>query len=728
MIWSNRKFIVSLKNYVMKAKAIFSLVLFFSSVICFSQSDVRAWYADGQVFVIWELAPGTVETYAIYASPTPFTSTDDAQLVGRPFFVESIGHGLKDNLDDLTATYRVPNGQESVYQLSLTEGLFVLTPHQSDSLYFAVTKWGDNVVASGQNITDTAVDFTFDPVDDPVECHLQRIFPSPFSVDYICFAYCMWADGRQNHWEGRPDFPIMANSVKNGTPGLFLVSVPTDLDTSNAYPISIWLHGFGGNARQSLAGARKAIDIDPMEGILVAHNDRLHRDGGANVPHDEQVSWHFGWGKNYNPFDSLPLVMDTVINYTQRRYLWIDGWLAEHFNIDTERINIHGHSMGAAGATALVKCFPEHYGSATLFNTSCRGPYNVNALIFGSLDQNFPTNLQNRNNEFVRFFDIWDMYTNCSPHRDLPIIKHWHGKLDNNNTNHWGPTTVKNFRICDSTGTGLQSYWSKRNHGVNMAADMNDHWIMGNFASQQTASDNVDFAENHHSSNLSFPAFFNHRLSAKNNDPGTGLIGINNGDGDNWGTWGGYHRWGNVTETQQFWQTTAWLESNAIFPNDNSPENFLTADFAIRRPQSFMPVTGEVISWNVKDITSGNILQSGTTMVQADNLVIVPQVEVFKESIRKVLITITLGTTSSEEVSIENSTVRISPNPAYESIFTEPDWKNVSIVGRNGKEIKHVKMGMSTQTLDIAFLPPGFYFLIITTRGAKRKVGSFVKL
>jgi hypothetical protein len=58
----------------------------------------------------------------------------------------------------------------------------------------------------------------------------------------------MWCDGRQNHWEGRPDFPIMANAAKNGMPGFFLVSIPPGIDTTQAFPLTVWLHGGGGEA------------------------------------------------------------------------------------------------------------------------------------------------------------------------------------------------------------------------------------------------------------------------------------------------------------------------------------------------------------------------------------------------------------------------------------------------------------------------------------------------
>lgn len=715
----------------MKVNIFVSLVLLFLGFDCFSQSNVRAWYAEGQVFVVWEISLPIEQTYAIYASPNSFTNTANATLVGRPFSLEYLGFALKNNLQDTTATFRIPDGQGALYQLAPNEGLFVFTPHQSGSLYFAVTKWGSSTVMAGQNITDAAVPFVFDPLGDPVECHLQRTFPSPFTAGYVCFAYIVWADGRQNHWEGRPDFPVMANAAKNGMPGLFLVSAPIDLDTTVAFPLSIWLHGGGGIARQSLAGSRGVVNIDPQEGVLVAHDDKMYGYRSTSSIYPDQPTWHFGWGKNYDPFTAnLPLSEDTIINYTQRRYLWIDGWLAKHFNIDTNRINIHGHSMGSAGTLALAKCFPEHYASATLFNSGFGGPDDESGTtyIFGSISDNFPTNLKNRNNQPVRFYDLWDLNTNCSTYRDLPLIRHWHGKNDDNGIMRWGPLVVENFIGCDSIGTGAQNHWSERPHGIDLAPDYNDHWIMDIPDDQQTALDNVDFAEARFRSDESFPAFFNHRFDAKNNDPGTGLIGINNGDGDNWGTWGGYHRWENVTETSQSWEVSAWLESSSVFSNDHSPENFLTADVAIRRPQAFKPSFGEVIVWNVKDISTGNTLQSGSATVQTDDLVVIPQVDVYKESIRKVLITATSVNTSIEEMDAKTAILQIFPNPTNGTIFLNEIWEMATIIDVNGKEIKRLTDNIQSQTLDVSYLPSGFYYISVWTRDGKRKVGRLVKL
>ncbi|MEZ4910402.1 MAG: T9SS type A sorting domain-containing protein [Saprospiraceae bacterium] len=722
----------SIRSHAMiKPNAIISVFFFFLSFNCFAQSNVRAWYASGQVFVVWDISLPLEETYAIYASPSPFTNTSSATLIGRPFALEYLGYSLKENLNDANATFRIPDGQGSLYQLKQNEGLFVFTPHQSGSMYFAVTKWGSSTVTMGQNITNHAVNFSYNPLGDPVSCHLQSTFPSPFTTGYVCFAFMMWSDGRQNHWEGRPDFPIMANAAKNGMPGLFLVSVPINLDTTNAFPLSVWMHGGGGNALQSLAGSRKVVNIDPSQGILIAHDDKMYGYRGSTPPHADQPTWHFGWGKNYNPFTpNATLAADTIVNYTQRRYLWIDAWLAKNFNIDTNRINIHGHSMGSSGALAMAKCFPEHYGSATLFNSSFGGPDDgANTyFIFGSHTENFPTNLKNRNNEVVRFYELWNLNINCSSHRDLPLIRHWHGKNDDNGTMHWGPTVIENFIICDSIGMGAQNHWSERPHGIDLAPDYNDHWIMGIPASQQTALDNVDFTEARYHSNESFPAFFNHRLDPKNNNPGTGLIGINNGDGDNWGTWGGYHRWENIVETSQSWKATAWLEGSSIFSNDISPENFLTADIAIRRPQSFKPTFGDMIIWDVKDLSTGNTLQSGTASVQPDDLVVIPQVEVYKENIRKVLISATSVSSSIEEVGNKPSILQIFPNPTKGTIFLNENGEMITIIDLNGMEVKRIKGSIQSQTLDVSYLPNGIYYIFIWMKDGKRKVGKLVKL
>ena len=529
----------------------------------------------------------------------------------------------------------------------------------------------------------------------------------------------------------------MANGAKNGMPSLFFISVPAGIDTTQPFPMSVWLHGGGGTARQSLAGSRAETNIRPVEGILLAHDDNLMGWRDQIPPFPDLPTWHFGWRKNYDPFTpgNLPTEVDTIVNYTKRRYLWIDEWLFDHFNIDPTRIQIHGHSMGSAGSTALAKCYPEHYASVTIFNNGFGGPEpSTNVVVFGEPTLNFPTNLKNRAGETVHLGSLFNLLDNCADARDLPLFRHWHSKNDDNGTMQWDPYVVENYRVADSIGIGVQNMWSERAHGPDTGPDYNDHWVNGVLPSQQTAVDNVGFAEARYRNNQSFPAFFNHHLDPQNNDPGTGLLGTNNGDGDNWGAWGGYHRWDtdNVTELPGGWSAIAWLESNAVFANDNCPNNSLTADLAIRRPQIFKPATGTLLNWSVRDTGTGNVLQSGQVTVQDDDLVVIPQVVVYRENIRRVRITIVDPSVATAEPEAVVAKMNILPNPSADHAVLVFDNQadmhaaTLRIMAASGQvfstNIPLTRGENRVPLSELEHLPAGIYFIEINAEGQRKAV------
>lgn len=283
-----------------KVFATAALLFFFFPAMLHAQTNVRAWYADGQVWVIWEFDLPLPDWYEIYAKPVAFASTNNAVRVGKLHKFEYGCAALKEQVDT-SATPRIPaQSGPGKYQLASNEALFVFTPHQAGSLFFAVVADGETAVNAGQNITASAVPFQYDPAGDPVECHLQATFPSPFANGFTCFAFLMWADGRQNQWENRPDFPVTANEAKNGMPSLFFVSAPVGLDTTQPFPLSVWLHGGGGTARQSLAGSRAEINIKPVEGILLSHNDDVFGWRGQSPPSFENPR-----GRNRSPVEPL---------------------------------------------------------------------------------------------------------------------------------------------------------------------------------------------------------------------------------------------------------------------------------------------------------------------------------------------------------------------------------------------------------------------------------------
>ncbi|MBL7806363.1 MAG: T9SS type A sorting domain-containing protein [Saprospiraceae bacterium] len=711
-------------------KKIFPLaILIIVTNSIFAQTNVRAWYADGQVWVVWEVSNPLPETYAVYAKPTVFNNTDNATLVGRLFKEEFGPAALREQVDS-SATYRIPNGNGGIYQLEANEALFVATPHEAGTLFFAVVAWDEKNVTPGVNITPSAVPFQYNPANDPVECHLQKTFISPFNATYRCLAFYMWADGRQNQWENRPDFPVMANAAKNGMPSLFLVSVPMDLDTSQPFPLTVWLHGGGGTARQSLAGSRQDIHLNPKKGILLAHNDDLFCYLLTFYSGFESNSKHFGWRKNYDPFTGNPPTdVDTIVNYTQRRYIWIDQWLMRRFNIDPARINVNGHSMGSRGTTILAKTFPNHYATATVLNNGFQDddPPSLTDVVYGPSALSFPTNLTGYDGQTIPFNKVMNLEFRLSMERDLPLIRSFHGKNDVVGGNEWDAYVVEQYRTTDSLGWGAQLYWSERSHGPDTGPDYDDHWINGNAATEQTVVDDVAYEEKTFRSDVSFPAFFNHRLDPQNNDPGDGTPGTGAaGVGDDWGTWGGYHRWDwdNITDQAGSWSAIAWLESEAVFDHDNCPNNFLTADMAIRRPQLFKPATGTTIYWRVRDFNTNQILQSGSTAVQDDDLTVIPQIKVFKQDLRKVRIEVSTQQVATWEPEKSTLEIRLSPNPSIGasmlSIYSDKEQQATLRISSVSGELYMVKKQLipgenRIPLIEFGQLPPGFYFIEIET-------------
>ncbi len=711
----------------MKQVLLFFFLLF--ATFTFSQTNVRAWYAQGQVWVVWQTAQPFPETFAVYKKNTAFSNVSQATVIGRLYQYEYLpGTYLQQTLNP-NFTYKIPKPDGSIYTLAPGEGLFVETTINSGSAFYAVVEWGNTAVTAGVNITQNAVPFNYDPVNEPVNCHLQltTTLPTGHKTNW----YSMWAMGRQEQWAGRPDFPVMANAFKNGMPSMFIVSEAIGLDTSGGkkVPMTHWFHGGGMVASQFLANDFKAFNIEPKQGISVAHNDdfavKTISDGDTVFTAGRSL-W-FGWAKAHNPFnpgfDAGP--GDTVINYTQRRILWINNWLINHYNIDPDRVALQGYSMGSAGASALGKTFPKQFSTVCTFNNGFRAAIDdASQHIMGSIDENLPTNLRRAANDVVHINEVYDLNSRTSPYRDFPLFRTWAGKNDANDRMHWGPDVVAQYRKADSLGWGTQISWDERPHVYD---NLGMHWIIDFPADQQTVRDNLAFQENFNSKQ-SYPAFFNHRLEPLNNDPGIGTYGINNGDGDNWGTWGGWHNWdlSSITDEPGKWELTAWLTGNAVFANDICPENALLSDLAIRKPQQFKPTPGKMLEWRVRDAANNQVIQAGQTTVRPDGLVVVPQIFVTKETFRKIRIQVFDPTVATQELKEETSDLSVFPNPTSGMLFFKNEFESVRVFDLNGKIVLE-KQGFGETELDVSSLQNGLYFLEISENKDTLKIGRFVK-
>lgn len=660
----------------------------------FAQVQPRAHYADGQVWIVWDIDTNNIpDTYGIYSAAASFTNTAQAKLIGRVFPADTRAGILKSEMETaygyspLTG-FKIPTAGGATYTLSGLENLFVDTVRANGSAFYAVVPFGQTNVSTTE-ITSHAISFTFD-ANDPPQPHLQVRTNS--TTGHMVSFFTVWVDGDQDETAGRPDFPIMANASRRGVPHNFLIVEPHEgLPGSGPWPGMVCLHGGNGSSIEWLPSndGPRSINVVPTDGVVIAFDDELYRVLDVNTGAVSVTTGHLGYAREYNPYHPTLLSPDSVvINYTQRRDVWALDWLVAHANLDGHRISLLGHSNGAQGAMMLMKAYPEHFSSVELFNCTMR-QYNDASFIsiYGTETQNLPTSLTNRLGEPVHMLDLTRFATNTSTVRDWPLLRHYAGKCDDNNHRQWGPEMLEQMRWSDELGIGLHFYWDMKSHGFDTWID---YWVDATSTAtllNQMQRDDVR-NQSRYRNNQSFPAFFNLQHYPNHGDPGPGYLGGSTVDsqcglarddtgnlvdnGDDHGTWGGYFDWDTLTivDTTNTWACTMFLvSSNSGYADvDACPYTALSTDFALRRPQKFKPATGSWVSWELQDATDGTVFHSGASIVGAEGLVTVTNLSIPRDPDR-VRLVLTAGAAQPDLIVGTNGTGSLSVewtgNPGY---------------------------------------------------------------
>jgi len=441
----------------------------------------------------------------------------------------------------------------------------------------------------------------------------------------------------------------------------------------------------------------------------------------------------FGYYRRMDAFfPVVPTSADTVINYTQRRVVWINDWLARNGSVDSMRLAVMGHSNGARGSRYLMKVYPQKFSSVAMFTSITRGGDSLASNTIGNAEMNLPTNLRDRNGQAVRMNQLWDLTSTFAPARDLPLTRLFAGKRDLENPNNvWDASLVGQLRKEGSLSYGMHIYWDERRHGPENIVPC--HWVNSTAPLDQTQRDNAAY-QFRYRSNQSFPAFYRHAGRPGNRDPGNGVPS----NGDPWGTWGGYHDWDIDTIVDQpgRWEVTAFLvglSSNTV-DNFPGPGNSLTADLAIRRPQQFKPKMGKILQWSVTRLSNNQVLQSGTTTVGAEGLVSITGITVFKDPdlvrIRVSDPTVAVESRDSETLPTEFSLSQNYPNPFNPSTvisFQLPVNSHVTlkVFDVNGREVAtladgELRSGEHVVVFDANNLPSGVYIYRV-------QAGNFVE-
>lgn len=600
-----------------------------------AQSDVRAWSAAGQVFVVWRVDSTAPLTYDVYRSTAPVLSVSQATLVGRS--LEPEWEGLRLKLVSQTATWRIPTAGGGTYQLAANEGLFVHTPRAGATEYFAVVRNGSTAV-SATNRTATPVEVAYDPASAPVTCHLQ--VSGVTTRGYPFKTWAMWVDGRDDPTDARPDYPVMANAAKHGAPHVFTVYEPTAGLPAGPYPATVCLHG-GGPSGTHWSWAPESVHYandgaTPVGGVTVAMDDRLFVSTNGSVNVDRPTNW-FGWWPGMDPFgNNLPSNGAVVVPYTLRRLMWTIDWLQSRspYAIDAQRTSVMGNSMGGAGTLLLSRYRPERFSSATAFVPQHYTP-ETGQRLFGTTAQNLATNETGPGGAPLRVNDFFDASIRLSvQQRDFCLTRIFRGRRDD--AVEWGPLTIGLFNDMNAARWGTHLYWDNRDH---TASDWttDDPTIPGIDVGEWVSPERTERSgapyQARFRASQSYPGFFN-----DDQQPGTAgrQPTLGNGspdDGTPWGTWSGYFDWETETifDTRQAWACTIYLVGRSAAGVDNFPGTSATTSLTVRKPRQLSPTAGASVAWALRDDRTDAVLQSGTVAAESNGLVAINGLSIPKD-------------------------------------------------------------------------------------------------
>jgi len=615
--------------------------------------NVRAWSAQGQAFVVWQMpSPPALptDTVEIYVSDVAESSTANMTRTGRLFFPEYTGARLQQLQPNARLGIPTPSG--GLYRLAVDEGVFAFTPRATGPMFFAVVEPGAAAVTA-LNSALTVV--TYDPVNEPVRPHEQFSGTTPGGYPYT--AYVVWADGRTDHDDARPDVPVLASAAKNGVPHVFTVTRPLAAPPPGALSCVFAMHGGEGEFQLFRPGvpARANLSLPLSDGIVVSPDDSVF----ANVEGvlgRTNSAW-FGYTPEFDPFTSSARgpVSDSalVVNFTQRRIHWILDWLVSGqspYTVDPQRVAMIGHSGGGRGTSQLTRWRPERFCAAVVYTPASDlsgEPDGRNNFLIGNWDQNLRTNLIGPGGTALGVSDVFTMTTRMSPtQRDFALTRYYYGKRDLEGAASWSPAQRAVMDALNDARSGAMIFWDEREHGVERWDDeTNDatdgipgpwpdigQWI----APVRTYRASAQYLVDTYRAQQSYPGFFNSDedplAAARQPDPGPGDPNL----GEPYGTWGGYLDWdtSTIVDTSDRWACTVFATGVSAVSIDNSPVAAITVDLAPRRVSAFIPAPGARVAWSATNVATNLTLQSGVSLAESDGLVVVPGLVVPRDPAR----------------------------------------------------------------------------------------------
>lgn len=665
--------------------SLFALLFTASSARAAIVENIRADFHDGQTFVTWDNLPGKGWLYHVFSSSAPLAEEGDLE---NAMELAQVGDesGIDERMTALmgeTVTFRIAEDQPP---LDPGRGLFVHTPPVGAVTYFAVTAeriglGEERRLVVGENVTAEPV---WERVQRPKPVW-QRTLLRPAGEDYV-----LWTSNTST-----PLFPAMCNvpgrawhvGVIRGQPGGALI---------------LHGHGRGGNFFNSLIGTGV-----PGEWVL-SIDDFL--------PTGDYASFYFGYEQNYDldrPVNLPRSEGGMIVDFTERRVMFLLDWAHAEMPHDPERVYAMGVSMGGAFAFFLAWHHPDLIaGSLALIPKLCTG-YRPDVFpgLRESLDRMWgPPELDLPTTAGLRVFQWMDgrEQTRIARRRgSAPII----GFCGTNDNSVGWEEKVAYFDAMEARQSGGTWYWDGRDH---YTPHERTTWYPMMAASQLYK----------YRRNQGYPAF----SGASNND--------SYGDGDPAtadpvGTINGSLDWDETSQLDDWlrWEVTLRTRDLVTLDGTTAAPAEVTVDVTPRRMQRFIVAQRVDYRFEVRRVSDGELLQSGTATPDEDAVLTVPQVRVLHEGVRLSLFpTATAGVTPDLDARRQPH-LALSRNPVRDKASLTIEWPAegdavVELFDMQGRRVRTEFQGavpgrLTERTFRTQGLAPGLYVLSARQGGTR---------
>ena len=556
-----------------------------------SATGLQVFNHSGQSFLTWqEDTSVTGEGYNVYRSTSPITTANIAQAQKLTAKWGPLNDNTSHNA--LTGEYAPANYviQDLGTALSDDQGLFVYTtqPGEAGNVYYAVTEVINGV--EDQTLTASV---------NALASSLAETIAAPQAV-FV---------SQINNGNGRVYTQYMDyanwNPTFEGYAYNYSVALPVNYDPNVAWPMRLMPHAYG---------ERYRVESNSDFGWPVI--EVFPDDGGARTGHINTWWYGFSADHNYITDGDIP-TSGHIENFTEQRLFQMMDQVRANFNVDPQAIHIQGNSMGASGALALGMRYGDYfswiYASLPMTN------YATNPLFQGQLESLWGTQASNLpivnkgpyasrltkyNNTGV--YDWMNLQQMAGVMRAEPmaLLMVGHGKIDD---------------VIDWQTQGAPIVAALNNARVAFTAENRNNWDhnwMG-FDFQNTAMFGVPDGVK---SDWIFRK--DAALIGFSNASGSGpLVSPLTGDDFynfalDWSV-----PWNNfgpamVDTANQFSVT---LRSRA---------GAQTADITPQRTLAFKVAPGQSVTWQNTDLTTNQVLQSGTVTADSSGLVTIPGVQV----------------------------------------------------------------------------------------------------